>query len=184
MSYLHWLPTEDVLHEYVFQCLDYESRIQLNQFFRREETRHDMYVKKISPKDIWGHELIVQIKLVKSQLNYLSDVTKPKRKRCKLMCEHLNNFRPNKRFFILFSYYSWRFLHTVVEKLLAILDPDDEVLKKASNVYRKKIRSVSEIVLKELLEYPFDFSVENLNKFGRKGTLTIFVSQPKSYVPK
>jgi hypothetical protein len=145
MTYFDRLPLEDVIHETILPMLDYESRIQFNHTLLPYERLR----RRLKSKDIIQHELLVQTKLLKSQLNFLDNMKNTKLKRCQHLCYVLNSVRSGKRGSIL-PYYFPRLREAMIKKFKDFLDPACPSLSNASPYFKKKIRSIAEELVHEI----------------------------------
>lgn len=141
------LPLYDIVHEILMPMLDYESRIQFNQFLEPE----DRYRSRFSKHDRIRHTLYVLAKDVRSRFQRLEDAprseqTVRRRKRTQIIVEILTMFQPGKRWRLLLEHLPG-FHRTFVEKLTSFLDPTSGNLDLASDYFRRKIRKLCESIL-------------------------------------
>jgi hypothetical protein len=141
MTYFDLLPLEDVIHETIIHMLDYESRIQFNQFLLPFER---LPPRRLTQKECIQHEISVQILLIKSQLDFIGDSKSTKLKKSQRLCSFISNL--GKRGCIV-SYYFHRFRDAIIDKFTNILDPTSDTIQGASPYFKKKLRRVVEELL-------------------------------------
>ena len=145
MTHFDKLPLEDVIHELLFPMLDYDSRIQFNQILMPYE-RHS---KRLVKKDILQHEILVQTRLIRSQMNIIGDRHYTKLIRCQRLCSLLNNFRFGKRGRILVEYLP-QLRDAVIVKFNEFLNPNGDTIQSASPYFKKKIRALANELMPEI----------------------------------
>ena len=146
-TYFDYLPTADILHECIAPCLDYESRIQFNCVLPPVER----FRKRLAAHDILVHDYCVQYDRMTSQLNYVRTSTKPIDDRCQLLATVLSACLPTGRYVILLRHND-SLRQAVINKCLAIAEPDNDVLGRASDDFKTKIRQIASHLLSEILD--------------------------------
>jgi len=145
-TYFDYLPTVDVIHECIFPYLDYDSRIQFNRALPPVER----FRRRLAARDILVHDYCVQYDRMISQLNYVRDSTKPIDDRCQLLVTVLSACLPTGRYVILLQHND-SLRQAVINKCLAIAEPDNDVLGRASDDFKKTIRQIASHLLSEIL---------------------------------
>ena len=149
MSFLTWIPLNDVLHETIFPMLDYESRIQLNRFLEPADRCKSQFQKQ----SILRHELFIMKEMFQKRLNMLNTYGIPLRKKCHTFINILTMCRGKAR--ILFEQYPT--LHkTVLQKIRNVCDPRHEDIELASRYFRLKISKLARDILPELIDLQYN----------------------------
>lgn len=146
-TYIDWLPTYDIIHEFIFPYLDYEDRIQFNQFLPREER----LIRRIDKMDALMHDTSVSSALIRGYLDIIGTPGLNIQKKSKCLVTMLNHFRPGKRGTRLVQHLP-KMLNIFLQKLTDFLDPESDSLDRATRHYKKKIRGIAAEILPEMLE--------------------------------
>jgi hypothetical protein len=153
-SYFDWLPTTDVIHEWIMPMLDYESRIQFNQTLKPIERMS----WRFPAEDILSHELTVMAGSVRQTVDRISNAAwyyltpeKRRQKKSQMFVSLLNKFREGRRERILLLHVR-KFHEVVIKKCYSILDEDSNVLEPSTPYFKKKIRGIAAEILPGLME--------------------------------
>jgi hypothetical protein len=164
ITYFDYLPTQDIIHEFIFPNLDYESRISFNSALPPIER----LTRRLPPDAILSHERCVQASLLCSRRDYIRDRNCTPEKRSQTFFAVLRDFLPGGRSTILLK-YSEELRQSLIRKLLEIMDPDSTVLgPNASDDFKKKIRGLAAELMPVLVEMnvAFPYTVPRAIEFG------------------
>jgi len=147
LTYFDYLPTTDIIHECIFPCLDYESRIQMNRVLPPIER----YRTRFSKDEIVRHELYVVTAILKRKLNSIETIcgsTRTIRMRTKAqrLIQMLQWVNPEKRTVIMMQHYP-SFHTVIIDKLTRLSDPYSDDLRDASKYFRQKIVAYARVLL-------------------------------------
>ena len=145
-TYIDWLPTYDIIHEFIFPYLDYEDRIQFNQFLPREER----LIRRMDKKDILVHDTSVSTALIRGYLDIIGTPGLNIQKKSKCLVAMLNHFRPGKRGTRLLQHLP-KLRNMFLQKLTDFLDPASDSLLLATRHFKKKIRMIAGEILPDIL---------------------------------
>jgi hypothetical protein len=137
ITYFDYLPTQDIIHEFIMSFLDYDSRIQLNMSLPPAER----LCRRLPKQKILAHEMRVQAYLMTSQLECI-DGYDVKKKRCQRLCTLLDGLRVGNRPSTVIE-HSPSFRETVIKKIREINDNSTGVIRCASPYFKKKIRNIA-----------------------------------------
>ena len=146
-TYIDWLPTYDIVHEFIFPYLDYEDRIQFNQFLPREERLS----RRIDKMDAMLHDLYVTSELIRGYLSFIGTPGINIQKKSKCLVNMLNQFREGRRGAALLHHVP-KLRATFLQRLTDFLDPESDSLGQATRHYKTKIRGIVEEILPHVLE--------------------------------
>jgi hypothetical protein len=146
-TYIDWLPTYDIVHEFIFPYLDYEDRIQFNQFLPREER----LVRRIDKMDALLHDLYVTSELIRGYVRFIGTPGIEIQKKSKCLVNMLNQFREGRRGAALLHHVP-KLRAALVQKFVEYLDPESDTFGKATPYFKTKIRGIVGEILPHVLE--------------------------------
>ena len=153
MSFLSWLPIEDVLHESIFPLLDYESRINLNRClepYERFRPRH------FSDGDLQAHDHFATLGALTLKMDriQITDLITNKKRRLRARAFNIMNmiaflgYHPSAQLFLR-RYHKMR--NVWISKLTTWSDPNHASLITSSVYIREKISRLARRALSILM---------------------------------
>jgi hypothetical protein len=153
-TYIDWLPTKDIIHEFIMPMLDYESRIQFNQSLKPIERMS----WRFPAEDILSHDLSVAVKSLHSSLDsihaedyYADDYKKRIQKKTQSFVSLLEKFREGRRERMMLHHHQ-KLWGVVIQKFYSVLDEGSDLLRMCTPYFKKKIRGIATELLPGLLK--------------------------------
>jgi len=153
MSFLSWLPIEDVLHESIFPLLDYESRINLNRClepYERFRPRH------FSDGDLQAHDHFATLGALTIKMDRIDRTVLITNKKRRLRARAFNimniiaflGHHPSAKLFLR-TYHAMR--KVWIHKLTDWSDPNHISLSTSSLYIREKISGLARSALPNIM---------------------------------
>lgn len=153
MSFLSWLPIEDVLHESIFPLLDYESRINLNRCLEPYERFRP---RQFSDGDLQAHDHFATLEALTIKMGRIhsTDLITNKKWRLRARAFNIMNIiaflghHPSAQLFLR-TYHAMR--KVWIHKLTDWSDPNHASLTTSSVYIREKISGLARSALPNIM---------------------------------